>query len=341
MFTTRLPTSATPFIGRAEELAEIALLLADSTCRLLTLIGPGGIGKTRLALEVARSLTFPNCIYFVSLQPLTSPELVVPAIADALQFQFYSGGEPQQQLLDYLREKSLLLLLDNFEHLLDGVTSLSDMLAAAPFVKLLVTSRERLNLREEWLFEVQGLSFPTSETEANFETYDAVQLFVQHARRTHSSFILTDRRKPAVARICRLLGGMPLGVELAASWVRSLPCGQIADEIEHSLEILETSVHNMPLRHRNMRAVFTPTWERLSAVEQDVFMKLSVFRGGFTTEAAGAAFLSPLARDGRTHPVDRSGGFLHIGKRTERAPLFEFSALRRQLLAHTIKRVLT
>ena len=189
---------------------------------LLTLLGPGGIGKTRLALEAARQWSSPDGVYFIPFQSLTSPDLIITAIADAINFQLYPGSEPKDQLLDYLRDKTLLLVLENFEHLLAGAPLLSDVLSAALGVKLLITLRERLNLIEAWGLELQGLRFPASEIDINQNTYDAVQLFVQHARRVQSGFTLTESRKPAVSRICRLVGGMPLGIELAAAWVRVL-----------------------------------------------------------------------------------------------------------------------
>ncbi len=293
-----LPSQPTPFIGREAELAEIARLLADPACRLLTLTGPGGIGKTRLAIEAARlMLSLPlhamgrgsgggDGIYFVPLQPLTSPDFIVPTIAEAIHFQFYPGGEPRQQLLDYLREKSLLLVLDNFEHLLDGVGLVSEILAYAPYAKLLTTSRERLNLLEEWAMEVSGLPYPTSEVESDIADYGAVQLFSQSARRVNTAFTLAGTQQPAVARICRLVGGMPLGIELAAAWVRALSCEEIAAEIERSLDILATPARNVQPRHRTMRAALEHSWTLLTDEERDVFKKLSVFRGGFRKEAA-------------------------------------------------------
>lgn len=310
--TSKLPRPSTPFVGRTEEVAEIIRLLDDPDCRLLTLVGPGGIGKTRLALEVAQIFTsqplrlrdkgrgekiqgekavrrvarFADGAYFVPLQALTSPDSLVSTIADAVGYQFYPGGDPKQQLLQYFRDKTLLLLLDNFEHLIEGAELLSEILKAAPDVQMLVTSRERLNLIEEWVFDVRELKYPASEAETDIEGYDAVQLFVQQARRAHVGFTLTSLQKPAVIRICRLVGGMPLGIELAAARTRALPCAGIAEEIARSLDILETPARNIEPRHRNIRAAFEPMWDRLTDEQRSVFKKLSVFRGGFTREAA-------------------------------------------------------
>lgn len=295
MDTNRLPTGShnfpsplIPLIGRRDELAEIARLLDDPDCRLLTLVGPGGIGKTRLALEAARLQqdNFAQGVTLVSLQPLGSPEFIVSAIAEALRFQFYSVDDPKHQLLDYLRERSLLLVMDNFEHLLDSAVLVSEILASAPDVTVLATSRERLNLLEEWVLDVQGLSAPASEAETEIDDYDAVRLFLQSAQRIQVGFTLTDAQKPAVARICRLVGGMPLGIELAAVWVRTLSCEEIAAEIERSLDILATSARNVEPRHRTMRAVLDHSWNLLADTERDVFQKLSVFRGGFRKETA-------------------------------------------------------
>lgn len=287
MQSNGLPVQITPFVGREDELAQIADLLHTPDCQLLTLIGPGGIGKTRLALEAARQCTIFDSVHFVPLQPLTSPDFMLPAIADSLQFATYGSQPLKDQLLSYLEKKKLLLVIDNFEHLLDGVDLLSEILTAAAEIKILVTSRERLRLREEWVLEVGGLDYPTNEAETAIEHYSTVELFVQQARRANAGFMLTDQQKPAIIRICRLVGGVPLGVELAAAWVRTLSCKTIADELTHSLNILETSVRNVEPRHRTMNATFEPTWNRLTEDERSVFMKLSVFRGGFTREAAG------------------------------------------------------
>jgi predicted ATPase/Tfp pilus assembly protein PilF len=211
---------------------------------------------------------------------------MVSAIADAIGFQFYPGGDPKQQLLDFLRDKALLLVLDNLEHLLDGVDLLPEILIHVPDGRILVTSRERLHLQEEWVLDIGGLNYPLNDSETDLEGYSAVQLFVQHARRAQASFTLTNGHKPAVTDICRLVGGMPLGIELAAAWVRAMPCATIAREIERSLDILTTTTRNVPEKHRSMRAAFEHSWHLLSDEEQTVFRKLSVFRGGFTREAA-------------------------------------------------------
>lgn len=197
-----LPPQPTPFIGRRDEIAEITQLLADPACRLLTLVGPGGIGKTRLALEVAAANLgdFANGIYFVPLQPVRSTEFLVSAIADAVKLPLSGREEPNVQLLNYLRDKEMLLVLDNIEHLLleRGVELLIDSLKAASKMKLLVTSREVLNLQEEWLYPVHGLPFPQSAHAGDFEAYGALQLFAERARRVRRDFSLVDEQAGVV-----------------------------------------------------------------------------------------------------------------------------------------------
>ena len=293
MLSKHLPTSVTSFVGRGRELIEIGVLLGDPACHLLTLVGPGGIGKTRLALEAARQLTISDGVYFVSLQPLDLSSLILSAIAEALDFKFLQLGDTQQQLLDYLREKSLLLVLDNFEHLLDGARLVSDILQTARAMKVLTTSREALNLQEEWVYPVKGMPYPEDDQPTNPEDYSAVRLFAQHARQIRADFSLTEEQA-GVVRICALVEGMPLGIELAATWVRALSCAEIADEIEHSLDILATSARNAEPRHRTMRVVLEHSWQLLSDAERAVFTKLTVFRGGFSRQAAQAVAGSSL-----------------------------------------------
>lgn len=287
MVVPDIPTQATPFVGRDEELARISALLADPACRLLTLLGPGGIGKTRLALEVARRETERNAreVRFASLKPISSPDHIVLAIAEAIGFPFAGAEDAKQQLFNHLENKRALLILDNFEHLLDGAALVSEILSRSPHLIILVTSRERLNLLEEWVFEVGGLQVPADDTQMSINGYSAVQLFVQSATRVRPTFSPQDEWA-SVIEICRLVEGMPLGIELAASWVRTLSCREIADEIGRGLDILTTSARNMPPQHRNMRAVLNYSWDLLSDDERAVFSRLSVFRGGFTRDAA-------------------------------------------------------
>jgi len=293
---SNLPQQLTPFIGREAELAKITdLIQAESTCRLLTLIGPGGIGKTRLAIQSARqvmedaSQVFPDGVYFVSLAPVSTAESVLPTMADALSFPL-SGSNPKEQLLNYLSKKTVLLLLDNFEHLIPlGVTDLlSEMIIRAPQIKLLVTSRERLNLQQGWGLEVNGLRFPTgAETEeTSLEAYEGIQLFVERAQRARPGFTLSRENGAHIVRIGQLVRGMPLGLELAATWLRMMTCREIAQEIERGLDFLTSSLRDIPERHQSLRAVFEQSWQHLSAGERAVFRKLSVFRGGFRRRAA-------------------------------------------------------
>jgi predicted ATPase/DNA-binding SARP family transcriptional activator len=295
-----LPLRMTSIIGRENELGKIAELLAETACRLITLVGPGGIGKTHIALHAAaeksREAAFLEGVFFVALASVSSGDLLASAIADAIQLAFQGPADPKVQLLNHLHNKEMLLILDNFEHLIEeGASFLTVILARAPEVKILVTSRERLNLQEEWLFEIQGLRFPKSSLDSvpdaliardEVKNYPAMQLFAERARRVRSGFALSEMARPAVARICQLVEGMPLGIELAASQARTLSYQRIAEEIERGLGYLATPLRDVPERHRSMQAVFNHSWRFLPTEERNVFMKLSVFRGGFTREAA-------------------------------------------------------
>jgi predicted ATPase/transcriptional regulator with XRE-family HTH domain len=306
-----LHRSPTPLIGREPELATLNRLLGDPHCQLLTLAGPGGIGKTRLALELAsiQYAQFPDGVFFVPLVSLSLPEFVAPAIGSALGLSSSSLLDPKVQLLNHLRQKSLLLVLDNLEHLLEGVGLLAELLEQAPGVKLLVTSRERLNLQGEWLFDLQGLPVPPLDQVDRAEEYSAVALFIQSAQRAQVGFELSAEERPWAARICQLVKGMPLAIELAAAWVRLLSCQEIAQEIEHNLDFLATSARDLPARHRSMRAVFDHSWKLVSNEERQALSRLSVFRGGFTREAAeqvaGASLtlLSALISKSLAQPV--------------------------------------
>jgi predicted ATPase/transcriptional regulator with XRE-family HTH domain len=301
---TNLPIFPTPLIGREREVEQLSQLLGDPQCRLLTLVGPGGIGKTRLAVEAASNMqaVFPDGVYFVPLASVGSFHAVVSTIANSIYFAFYGPRDPKVQLLNYLREKQMLLIVDNLEHLLVGesqqetvVELLVEILQQAVQVKLLCTSRESLGLQDEWIFEVQGLPVPESiDVEGSMQN-TSVELFLQRARRAHVGFNATQEDYPAIVRICQLVDGMPLAIELAAAWVRILSPAEIANEIETSLDFLNAQMRDLQERHRSMRAVFDHSWQMLTEEERHVLRRMSVFRGGFSREAAEAVAGAGLA----------------------------------------------
>ena len=280
---SNLPRQTTSFVARESQIEEVRTRLQNPDCRLLTLVGPGGIGKTRLAIAVAQTWDAP--VVYAPLQAVASADLIPSAIADAAGYTLAGPELLPEQLLNHLRDKRMLLLLDNFEHLLDGTDLLLDILLEAPEVNLLLTSREALNMREEWLYTVQGLSCPPAESQADPASYGAVQLFVERAKQVRQNFRLEDDVASVVA-ICRAVDGMPLAIELAASWLSALNRAAIADRLTSSLDVLTTQLRNVPDRHQSIRAVFDASWQMLSPGEREVFAKLSVFRGGFTYEAA-------------------------------------------------------
>ena len=314
-----LPAQPTPFLGRQAELQLIGARLAQAECRLLTLLGPGGIGKTRLAIEAAslHNHLFLHGAHYVALEHVPSPQMLAAAIGDALLLTFTGRHSAATELSSYLRPKELLLILDNIEHLTDGVGLLVELLNQAPGLKLLVTSREQLNLRGEWLFEVDGMRMPAAQGEEDPTTSSAVQLFLQCARRIRPSEPIVAAELPDVARVCRLVGGSPLAIELAATWLPALSCREIAQAIADDLDFLAGSETDRPARHRSLRVVFNHSWSRLSDIEQVTFARLSVFRGGFTHQAArqvtgaSAALLSALVRKSLLHHDEAEHFHIH------------------------------
>jgi predicted ATPase/DNA-binding SARP family transcriptional activator len=295
-----LPRPATPFIGRTKELADIRRILTDPECRLLTLVGAGGMGKTRLALQVAQELIdsgyaareFADGVYFVPLAPATDLNGLAATIAQVILTDLFGSGLSPQQLIDLVAEKRMLLALDNFEHLRDAAPLLADLLVHAPGVRLLVTSREALGLAEAWLYSVGGL--PVTQEEQNDQPEaeqegdppDALRLFVASARRKQPSFSLA-RQLAEVTQICRLVGGMPLAIELAAAWLNVMPLEAIVADLQKGLDLL-TSRNTVIPRHRSIRVVLEESWRLLAADEAAVFDRLAVFRGGFRPEAGMA-----------------------------------------------------
>lgn len=278
---SNIPVPPTPFIGRADEIETLTRMLADPHYRLITILGVGGIGKTRLAMEVSH----PQHAYFIQLAAINTSDSILPAIASVLNIPTGNADELKPRLLGYLREKNTLLVLDNFEHIIDGAPLLSEFLQSASKLKFLVTSRERLNLQGEWTLELSGLSVPPNEDEG-MAIYGALQLFESHVQRIRPDLKLIGKEREAAIRICQRVDGMPLAIELAAAWVDVLSCEEIASEIEHSFDFLSSTLRDMPERHRSLRAVFEHSWKRLAKPEQAALSRLTIFQGGFSREAA-------------------------------------------------------
>ncbi len=286
-----LPRAKTSFVGRDPELVELGRVLGQGEARLITLLGPGGIGKTRLALQLAsgqlHEASFPDGVYFVPLDALCEPDQIPLALAQTLGFKV--KDDPLEAVKTGIGHKRLLLVLDNFEHLTDGALLVSHLLESCPNLSIVVTSRERLDLEEEFVLALEGLPLPKEnrlELEA-LEYNDAVRLFVQRARRARLEFALTDESLPHVLSICRYVEGSPLGIELAAVWLRSLHLPDLARDIRAVMDDLETPSRNIAQRHQSLRAVFEYSWRLLKPKEQAALARLTVFAGGFSREAAG------------------------------------------------------
>jgi predicted ATPase len=289
-----VPRLPMPLVGRQAERQELAEWLENPAYQLITITGLGGIGKTSVALAVADELagTFEAGAVFIPLAGLTSPEQLVVAVLRALNVKLQGAAEPPSQLATALEAREVLLVLDNFEQLLDAdgsaVKQLAALIAAAPGVTLLVTSRERLGLRAERVFELEGLATPPSGGAAAgaAEDFSAVQLFVERARQTQRQFVLDAAEAAAVGRICQLVEGLPLAIEMAAAQARLYPCSVIAADLQAHLREYTTALHDVPERQRSLRATFEYSWCRLSPQEQTVLARLAVFEGGCELEAA-------------------------------------------------------
>jgi predicted ATPase/DNA-binding SARP family transcriptional activator len=285
-----LPRILTPFAGRTNEVDELIARLSNRDCALLTLVGPGGSGKTRLAIEATRHLEnqFADGAHFVSLIAVDSLDGLMTAIAHALQFSFYGGDDLEVQLAERLQAQEALLILDNFEQLATHAGVLTRLLTAAPGVKLLVTSCCRLNLQEEWLFPLHGLTFPASPDDPASTSYEAVEFFLHCVKRVCPHYVLEAGDLSHIVHICQLVDGLPLGIELAAAWVRTLSCREIAYAIADDAHNLATIWTNMPERHASLGAVCARSWQFLNANEQLIAEQLSLFCGGFDSLAAQA-----------------------------------------------------
>lgn len=294
-----LPIGHAQFVGRERDVQQVKHLIREH--RLVTILGPGGLGKTRLAVQAAAETLdrFPDGVWQVSLASLSSSDFLVYTIIDALQITLEGPQAPKEQLLAHLRTKVLLLMLDSFEHVRDGASLLNDIIEYSPGVHVLVTSRDRLTLSGSVSFELGGLPYPEREDEKEIEHYSAVQLFLRTVWHTYPDFYPTAEDKPYIVRICRLLEGMPLGIELAAAWIRTFSCEAIASKIELNLAFLATDRPDIPERHRNLLAIIDSFWFLLSDYEQSMLRRLSIFRGGFSGGAARQIIgASPFFLDG-------------------------------------------
>src|SRR5215213_8489787 len=299
-----LPTHPTPFLGREREIEEVVDLLLQPGVRLVTLSGPGGVGKTRLGTRVAAEAleSFADGVFMVDLARLTDPDLVPSATATALGLREQPGQTLSQTLVDYLRDRTILLLFDNFEHVLPAATLVADLLTAAPSLKVLATSRARLGLQAEREYGVEPLPIPDQESLpalAELSSFDAVELFTSRAQALRPSFTLTNQNAPAVAEIVCRLDGLPLAIELAAARVKLLSPDALLDRLDRRLSTLTGGARDLPARQRTLRDTIAWSHDLLPPPEKSLFRRLSVFVGGWTLEAAEA--IAALDAD---EPVD-------------------------------------
>jgi predicted ATPase/class 3 adenylate cyclase len=292
LLRTNLPTHPTPFVGRSEELAALRALLGRPETRLLTITGPGGCGKTRLAHQIASDCgqRCADGIWAVNLADIHEPDNVAPQIAAALQIAPLPNADPRDQLLQYLRERDLLLVLDSFEHVIGASLLLADMLRSAPRVVLLVTSQIALRLRGEQVYQVPPMQTPDSRLAdpQSLLRIDSVALFVAHAGAVRSEFALTAGNARVIAEICRKLDGLPLAIELAAAQMVEMSPAEVLEGLQSRLDLLWTESPDLPERHRTLSATLDWSYGLLADAEQRALRQLSVFAGGCFRESVHA-----------------------------------------------------
>jgi predicted ATPase/DNA-binding CsgD family transcriptional regulator len=288
MTEINLPVQTTGFFGRKKELETLSEMLQSDDFRLITLIGTGGAGKTRLAIELASRYQeeFLDGIYFVPLYGLNSFIQFLNVIHEVLRIRINEKSDVRSQLLDYFRDKQMLLILDGYERNKESAAFISDILSDSPSIKIIVTAREALNLKEEFQFKVEGLDFPRGNLEVISEDSSAIQLFLERAQHGNP-FFRSQSALACVARICQIVEGNPLAIELASGWTRSVECDDILNELRKTIDFLSSSLVNVPERHRNFRLVLEETYQLLDKSEKEAYIKLSLFPGSFTRKEAG------------------------------------------------------
>ena len=317
-----LPIFTTPFIGQEEKNRELVSIISKPDVRHLSLVGPGGYGKSRLAIHLAKQMIsqFPDGTFWIPLQSLDKSSELPIAIADAIGFIHQSKKDFKDELLNYLSSRQTLLILDNFEHLISGARLVSEILTTSQSVKIITTTRQKLNLHGETTYFMRGMDYPIGEELTSNVTkakkFDAVQLFIKSARRSKPSFNPTKEDIETIARVCKLVDGMPLAIELAAGWVPVLSSREIEKEVRKGFDFLEGKVLDIEKRHQSLQAVAEGSWQMLTDAERSVFKRLSIFKGPFSRKAAeniaGAKIHDLLSLSNKSFLQKDSEGLLRV-----------------------------